>query len=118
MKHTPKIHDGWTRVKGKKERAWKGVTFKRLDDGENGKIATDGTVGTAPTPLETFSNSKNIEGKGKGVPNVPLCKDVCGVFGTHLCTASNPEQRSETAEKPLKCPGFRDIREQCYPEAS
>jgi putative DNA primase/helicase len=118
LKHTPKIHDGWTRAKGKKERAWKGVTFKRLDDGESATVATDGT---ASTSLEIFSNPKNIEGKEKGVPtvpNVPLCKDVCGVFGTHLCTAKNPEERSDKAVKPLKCPGFRDISEQRYPEAS
>jgi P4 family phage/plasmid primase-like protien len=122
LKHTPKIHDGWTRAKGKKERAWKGVTFKTVEDMENGTVATDGT---APYTLETFSNSKNESKRETGVPNVPtvpkfdlpLCWNTCRNYHNESkdgygCSHKNPMSLTEKSVRPLKCPGFKPIKEE------
>jgi hypothetical protein len=53
--------------------------------------------------------------KKYSIPHPPrthiFCADVCKNFTTRFCTASNPFYRSENAEMPLKCPGFKTTEE-------
>lgn len=41
-----------------------------------------------------------------------LCSSYCAVFGSAKCSAKNPEERSEKALMPLKCPSFRPYEEE------
>jgi hypothetical protein len=81
-------------------------------------------IGFSNIHFEQENNSKSEKDSrniGKGemqtnlTSNIELCSEVCGVFGTNLCTAKNPEERSDKAVKPLKCPGFRNKEEAHYP---
>jgi lysyl-tRNA synthetase class II len=109
MKHTLKIHDSWTRANGKKERAWKGVTFKTVEDTENGTVAT---ANTGVPPLEHFNESKIIEGKEITVPAVPtVAEHTCGQCDLwhkgSCCFPGDPSCVMPTSPYAQDCKSFR-----------
>ena len=115
LEQTEKISKG--KVSG--ERAWKGVTFKNLS--EDIIDGTEGTDGTLQTVLHTPINSQiKMEEVGNGVPSVPsvpvqatearrFCSIECENFRKASCTVpgANAMYRSESAEIPCSCPGYK-----------
>jgi putative DNA primase/helicase len=77
LKNTPKVKDGTTRINGKKERAWIGLTVNPFSD-ENG---TDGAVGTLVAYPAEFQQSENKSESREGVPTVPSVPS----FEEHTC---------------------------------
>jgi putative DNA primase/helicase len=120
LKETPKVKVTTTTAKGNRLRAWQGLGLKKLNE--------DGTVsGVSDVSLQmelipqTNCENQNIgrsirhDTSDTGDTAEPkLCFGNCVVFGTFQCTAKNPEQRSERALMPLKCPGFRPIEEASF----
>jgi P4 family phage/plasmid primase-like protien len=113
LKETAKISVA-TISKPKRERAWKGLGLKNLNDDGSVTIVTDVTDTTLPTVLMSATKLK-----GEGVTAVTsvttyskrYCNDECRNFCTQFCSAPNPFGRSDNAEIPLKCPGYKYVND-------
>ena len=136
LKNIPKIKDTSTRMENKKVRVWAGILLKPIPQDEDQleetfeqKIldtsGTLGTLGTPPiTPCKLNTNNSNYIQDKRPVPSVPsvpetyknrFCKDECFNFRKASCSSPNGMYRSETAEVPLNCPGYKYVESVGYP---
>ncbi len=111
LKETPKITVS-TVSKPKRERAWKGLGLKQLDDEGIVTAITDVTGQIPLTLSENLKNSKDIS-HVTSVPSVTegtfpnrYCQDECANFDKPTCTAPNWKALNQNSLLPMQCPGY------------
>ena len=104
----PKVKDGWTRIAGKKERAWLGFGLRQIDNLEQlpqmeHQITLDGN-----------EQAENLIEYKKGVPTVPTvptAKD-CANFHLPSCECQSFDCIAPTYPCPGSCKSFKPIIEE------
>ena len=116
LKEAPKI-SVTTTSKPKRERAWKGLLIKQLNDDGSVTPVTDVT-GTAFS-LNSYNEKKDdvepvtsVTTDTKKPSSKRYCLDECKNFFSRFCSAPNPFDRGDNAEIPPRCPGYEYVADE------
>ena len=110
LKNTLKIKSGWTRVAGKNERAWVGLSINPIQE----EVATDVTPTTPvayPLQLPEFHNKSESSGHVVNVASVAVTAKDCANFHLASCEHPNPTCLTPLFDCPLSCRSFKPYSE-------
>ena len=112
-KLAPKVRAGWTKIKGKNERVWKGIAFKK-GDGDDLPQIPQLPQHNLLTIISSPKNNKKIENGVASVAN-PLsevknrryCSVECKNFDKPSCFSDHWADFTVKTTLPCNCPGFK-----------